>query len=136
LFAVLSGVVGCGGSSTTTVEVPKAQNNLRNFTSTYLSATERLRRPPKNADELKTDATKLGYDLKELTTSPIDGADLVVQWGVDIKALKSQDGKYPIWAYAKNPHNGKRWVLQSRHPVEMSEEEFKESPLAPGMKRP
>jgi len=136
VFLVLLGACGCGGSPQVKIEIPPAHNNMRNLTIAYLNATSALNRPPKNADELKTPAKTLGVEVKDLTTSPIDGAELVIQWGVDIRALKSQDGKYPIWAYEKNPHGGKRWVLQSRNPVEMTEEEFKSAPLAPGMKRP
>jgi len=136
MSVVFGSALGCGGSSQTNIEVPKAQNNLRSLTKVYMDATEGLKRPPKNAEELKPYATKMGADVKELTSSPVDGAELAIQWGADIRALKSQDGKYPIWAYEKNPHSGKRWVVQSKYIAEMSEEEFKNTPLVPGMKRP
>jgi len=136
MSVVFGSALGCGGSSQTNIEVPKAHNNLRTLTKVYVEATDSLKHPPKNAEEFKAYAAKAGVDVKDLTTSPVDGAELVIQWGVDIRTLKSQDGKYPIWAYEKNPHSGKRWVLQSKYIAEMSEEEFKDSPLVPGMKRP
>jgi len=133
----LCGAFGCGGESPkATIGIPAAHNNLRNLSIAYMQATTELKRGPKSAEELKPFATKAGFDIKEIVNSPIDGAELVIQWGVDPRNLKSQDGKYPIWVYEKNPHSGKRWVLQGKSPVEMSEDELKNSPLAPGMKKP
>jgi len=136
LCVLLCGACGCGGSPQATVAIAPAHNNLRNLSLAYMQATTDLKRGPKNAQELKPYAAKAGYDLKEILNSPIDGAELVIQWGVDPRTLKSQDGKYPIWVYEKNPHGGKRWVLQGKSPVEMPEDELKNSPFAPGMKIP
>lgn len=138
LCVLLCGAVGCGGGSApqATVGIPPAHNNLRNLSIAYMQATTELKRGPKSAEELKPFAAKAGFELKELVNSAVDGAELVIHWGVDPRNLKSQDGKYPIWVYEKNLHSGKRWVIQGRSPVEMSDEEFKNSPLSPGMKKP
>ena len=108
-------------------------NSLKNLTTAYSFATSGLSRPPRNADEVKPYLEKLG-DPKALLTSPRDGSELVIQWGTDL--LKKQDGHSQVWGYEKNPRNGKRWVLQGRMPVELSDEELRNVPFVAGLKKP
>ncbi len=77
--------------------------------------------------------TKLG-DPKAILSSPVDGVPLIIQWGTDLQ--KQQDGHFLVWGYEKNSHNGKRWVLQGRLPIELTEEELRNVPFAPGLKKP
>ena len=112
-----------------------APNRLRNFTMAYLHATNALNRPPRNAEELKPYLTKIG-DPKELLSSPRDGAEWIVHWGADLRKLPAQGDKSPVWLYEKNPHAGKRWVLRERNPMELADEEFRNSLFAPGFKPP
>lgn len=108
---------------------------MRNLSTAYMQATLALGHPPKNAQELTPYLAKLG-DVKELLKSPIDGEDLVIAWGVDMRSLKRQGSDFPIWVYEKNDHNGKRWVLQERNPMEMTNEQLANAPFAPGFKKP
>lgn len=130
---LLCGIVGCGADASKGVEVAPATESLRSLTTAYSFATQSLGRPPRNAEEIKPFLAKHG-DAAALLKSPTDGTDLVIQWGTDL--LKPQDEKFPVWAYEKNAHNGKRWVIQGRRPVEMSDEELRSVPFARGMKKP
>jgi hypothetical protein len=130
-WILLSGTCGCGKSPPADVRLTAAHQNLKSLSIAYMQATTELKRPPKNADELKPFVAKRGVDLNNVLRSAVDGAELVIQWGADLPNMKAQDGKYPIWAYEKNLHNGKRWVLQARDPIEITEEEFKNSTFAP-----
>ncbi len=71
-----------------------------------------------------------------MLNSPIDGAELVVKWGVDLKTLRPQDNKQPVWGFERNSRGGKRWVLQARLPVEMSDQELRDAVFVPGLKSP
>jgi hypothetical protein len=132
----LCGTWGCGGSPPPAdVRLAPAYQNLRNLSIAYAQATTELKRPPKNANELKPHLEKRGIELKDVLHSAVDGAELVIQWGADLSAMKPQEGKYPIWVYEKCARNGKRWVLQARDPVELTEEQFKNSEFAPVRKK-
>jgi hypothetical protein len=134
VLALLCGVNGCAPDAPKKIEIPAAYNNLRNLVVAYSQATTSLKHPPANAGEIKPFLEKFG-NPKEMLTST-DGTELVIHWGVNLKNLKSQEGKFPIWVYETNPHDGKRWVIQERHPTELTEEAFMNSIFAPGMKKP
>jgi hypothetical protein len=139
LCVLLCGACGCGDPAPKSVETAPSLNTLRTFSTAYTQATIGLNRAPRNADEIKSYLSKLseGKDPKEFLKSPIDGAPFVIAWGVDPRSLKgTEDGKFPIWAHEANPHSGKRWVVQSRHVIEMSEDDFRNATFAPGLKKP
>jgi hypothetical protein len=136
LLVFLCGVVGCGASQKSEeLTIPPVYNNLRQLSVSYSQATSELGRPPRSAEEAKPFLAKNG-DPKELLQSPLDGAPFVIQWGVDVRRLTTADGKKIIWVYEANAHSGKRWVLQERQIVELSEDDFRNAPFAPGMKKP
>lgn len=135
LLVLLSGAYGCGASKPIEVEIAPTYNNLRNLTLAYMQATMSLNHPPANAEQLRPFLAKMG-DPKELLSSPIDGEELVIHWGVDLRSLRAKGNDWPIWVYEKNAHNGKRWVIQERNPIELTEEQFQQSLFAPGMKKP
>ena len=131
VIGVLLAPLGCGSGPVHPTVVVPSYNQLRNFTLAYAQATASLQHPPKNAAELRPFLEKFG-SADELLRSPTDRELLVVHWNTDIGKLQSQNNLEPIWVYEKNSHSGKRWVLQGRNPVELTESEFRAAPFAPG----
>lgn len=135
-LVLICAVVGCGNSAAQKeLVLSPTYNNLRHLSLAYSQATSKLGRPPVSVEEIRPFLSKLG-NPKELLQSPIDGAPFVIRWGVDMRRMRTADGNGIIWAYAANPHDGKRWVLQERHPAEMAEDDFRSASFAPGMKKP
>jgi hypothetical protein len=136
LIPLLCGSLGCGGSDRPKeMTVAPAHDQLRNLTTAYAQATNALNRPPANAEEVKPYFAKLGGEDAPRPT--IDWADWQVHWGADLRNLPpGPDGVGPIWVYAKNPVGGKRWVVQGRFPVELTEDQFRAAAFAPGLKKP
>jgi hypothetical protein len=134
IFAFALTLSGCSTQEFRDGTIAPSYNSLRNFVYAYSSASARLGRPPKTAAEFKSAVAKTGANADELLRSPANGSELVVHWGVDLKSLRSADGRLPIWVYEKRPVNGKRWVVQERYPAELTEQEFRDAAFAPGFK--
>lgn len=126
---------GCGSGEPTPKEVPPAYQNLKSISSAYLQATNSLKRPPKNLDELMPFLKKQG-DPATLLRSPDDGEEYVIVWGVDYRTPPSKANSLPVLAYEKVGKHGKRQVLQMRNIVQLTDEELKNAPLPLGHKLP
>ena len=50
---MICGILGCGSNAPVEVTLPPTHNNLRNFTLAYAQASNALKHPPRNADEIK-----------------------------------------------------------------------------------
>ncbi len=129
---LLGGAVGCN-SNEKEVALSPAQNSLHSLAMAYKFASSSLNHMPRSVEELMPFLTQHG-DPKTLLSSPTDGSELVIQWGTD--PLKQQDGQYPVWVYEKNATSGQRWVIQRLHPVQMTDDQLREVPFAPGLKKP
>src|SRR5262245_6565230 len=97
-------VLGCG-SAPVEKEVPQAHTNLRAISLAYGQATNTLSRPPRNKQELLPFLTKQG-DAEQLLRSPVDGEEIVIVWGADIRIAPPKPA--PVIAYEKVGKNGKR----------------------------
>lgn len=134
--AVVAAAMAFASSSGCSSDAPRqapdrpAFNNLQALCAGYIRATTALQRPPKNSDELRPFLAKIVDNPDQLLKSTVDGSDLVIYWGADLRTMKPQDGQLPIWAYEQNSHRGKRWVLQERRPKELTDEEFRRAPMA------
>ena len=84
---------------------------LQAINGAYMKTTQKLGRPPKNAEELRPALQESG-DPDELLRSPTDGQEFVIVWGVDPRREMPKDGKLPILIYEKTGSSGKRHVLQ------------------------
>lgn len=126
---------GCGSGGTVEVAKNPAVLNMRKFAAAYMEATAKLKHPPQNAEEFRAYYAKIG-DPKELLVSPIDGAELVVAWGVDLQKYRPTGEHWPIWAYEANSHGGKRWVLELYRPMELTDEALRAATFVSGFKGP
>jgi hypothetical protein len=134
---LLFAATGCGSQASKEQSVAPTHSQLRTLALVYTQASFGLNRPPTNAEDLKPYLAKLGGNDNESPPPEIDWANWVVHWGVDPKNLTiGADGAYPIWVYEKSPQSGKRWVVQGRHPAELTEEQFRSATFAPGLKKP
>jgi hypothetical protein len=103
--------VGCRSGSTQVKEVDPIITQLNSIGQAYIKATEKLGRPPKNADEIKPALQEVG-DPDKILHSVIDGEEFVIVWGVDPRRTPPKDGALPVLAYEKRGVGGKRYVLQ------------------------
>jgi len=69
--------------------------------------------------------------------SPDDGDNYKIFWGVDaLNAVPREDGSFPVLAYEQGGKDGKRYVLETRYIVQMTDEEFKNAPFPAGYRAP
>lgn len=125
---VLAAVAGCG-------DAPRVQKGtgekLEQFSAVYRAATEKLRRPPASADELKPYLSP-GQSLDALLTSPNDNQPHVVIWGADVRA--GMELKPLVIAYEKEGSGGNRFVMTAMGVFLMGPEDFKEANFPTGHK--
>jgi hypothetical protein len=125
---VLAAITGCG-------DAPRVQKGtgekLEQFSAVYRAATEKLRRPPASADELKPYLSP-GQSLDALLTSPNDNQPHVVIWGADVRA--GMELKPLVIAYEKEGSGGNRFVMTAMGVFLMGPEDFKEANFPTGHK--
>jgi hypothetical protein len=85
--------------------------HLQSINGAYVKTTQKLGRPPKDAQEIRPALQEIG-DPDQLLRSPSDGQEFVIIWGVDPRVQMPKDGKLPVLAYEKKGSGGKRYVLQ------------------------
>jgi hypothetical protein len=108
---------------------PDGANRLRQLNQAYSQATLALKRPPRNAQELRPYLEKMG-NANDLMKSPRDNADYVIVWGTDPSKLTAGGGRAPIWMHEAHGQDGKRWVLEGRFVRLLSDDEFRNAPMA------
>jgi hypothetical protein len=135
LLLVLLTLAGCSGTGADRPLDP-TEERLFKIGNAYLAATTRLKRPPKNADELKP-SLEGGADADALR-SPRDGQPFVIIWGVDFNRLPpGRDDIYTVAAYEQRGADGKRYVLHfPRGVVLLTDEELRKAAFPPGHKPP
>ena len=126
---------GCGSRGTVEVAKNPTVLSMRKFAAAYMEATKKLKHPPQSADEFRSYYSKIG-DPKDLLVSPIDGAALVVAWGVDLQKYRATGEHWPVWAYEAKSHGGKRWVLELYRPMELTDEALRAATFVSGFKGP
>ncbi|MEY4180106.1 MAG: hypothetical protein RLY70_3680 [Planctomycetota bacterium] len=124
----VAAVAGCG-------DAPRVQKGtgekLEQFSAVYRAATEKLRRPPANAEELKPFLSP-GQSLESLLNSPNDNQPHVVIWGADVRA--GMELKPLVIAYEKDGSGGNRFVMTAMGVFLMGPEDFKEANFPSGHK--
>lgn len=135
MSALCAMAIGCGGGGPVLSDTAKEREQLRKVVLAYTQATSKLKRPPKDAKELRPFLEKVG-DPDQLLRSPRNGEEFVIHWGTNLSSLPQVGLRWPIWLYEKTPHRGTRWVVQERKPFELTEDEFRQAAFAPGFKTP
>jgi hypothetical protein len=117
LFLGFGGVAGCGttGSPVLDQEDP-VRHQLQAIGTAYIKASNRLKHPPANRQELLS-ALEPGDDPAVLLVSPNDGQEFVIVWGVELRQLKARGDAVPIIAFEKEGKDGMRYVLRGRADV-------------------
>ena len=108
--------------------------NLRRIVQAFDVAEYKLRRAPKNEEELKRFIGETGAtgDPDQILRSPRDGQPYVVLYGTPL----DPDGRDTILAYEKDGVEGKRYVISLSRDVKLlAEDEFARAEFAGG-KRP
>jgi hypothetical protein len=119
-------VGGCYGGSGRASS--KDTENLTSIRKAYMAATNRLGRPPKNLEELKSSLNVEG-NADELLVSPNDGLPYVIVFGADPR-------KYVI-AYEQKGVDGVRMVVdQTQLPKRIENDRFDILTFPPGYKKP
>jgi hypothetical protein len=119
-------VGGCYGGSGPASS--KDTENLTSIRKAYMAATNRLGRPPKNLEELKSSLSVEG-NADELLVSPNDGLPYVIVFGADPR-------KYVI-AYEQKGVDGVRMVVdQTQLPKRIENDRFDILTFPPGYKKP
>lgn len=128
LAVALASLAGCG-------DAPRVQKGtgekLEQFSAAYRAATEKLRRPPANAEELKPFLGN-GQSLESVLNSPNDNQPHVVIWGADVRA--GMELKPLVIAYEKEGSGGNRFVMTAMGVFLMGPEDFKEANFPSGHK--
>jgi hypothetical protein len=124
----LVAVTGCGDAAR--VQTGTGEK-LEQLSAVYRAATEKLRRPPANAEELKP-FLKPGQALETLLTSPNDKQPHVVIWGADVRT--GMELKPLVIAYEKEGSGGNRFVMTAMGVFLMGPEDFKEANFPSGHK--
>jgi hypothetical protein len=109
--------------------------NLRKIVQAFDAAEYKLRRAPKNEEELKrffTDAGATG-DPEQYLRSPRDGQPYVIIYGTAL----DPDGRSIILAHEKDGAEGKRYVITLSRDVKLlTADEFAKAEFAGGKKPP
>jgi len=142
-FLLISfGLSGCG-SKPALKPFPPVTDQLRMIGIAYVKATMDMDRPPTKKEELfpylkKVDNPDNPQNPADYFRSLSDGEEFVIFWGFDVRTVNlSGHPKFlPIIAYEKNGADGKRYALQVRFPVHVTDEELAELPFPRGFKRP
>ena len=127
-----------GGCSKPPPQEDAAVVNLRKIVQAYDAAEYRLRRAPRNEEELKRFFAEAGAtgDPDQYLRSPRDGQPYVILYGPAL----DPDGRNTILAHEKDGVEGKRYVITlSRDVKQLTEAEFASAEFAAepaGGKRP
>jgi hypothetical protein len=124
-LVMLAGPTGCG-SKPKVLPLTSAETQLAHVAMAYSEAQDRLRRPPKNAEELKPYVKEYG-NPEELLISPNDRQPYVIVWGADISRGGPTDykGMWAILAYEQKGTGRKRVIVDTRaRPLTIPEEDF------------
>ena len=129
-IALLASVaaVGCGGPTTEVAPVNRSYHNLKLLGGAYIAATNKLSRPPKNADELLPFITYKGEGGPKAILHTAEGEDYTILWG----SPPSDGAKGFVIAYEPHETGGQRYVLVGRDVFHMNDEAFKKAPFPPG----
>jgi hypothetical protein len=119
LVAVAALWAGCAKPTVTANQ--ENTSHVGSIQYAYLEATQALKRPPQNVEEIKPHLAKLG-DPNELLTSPRDGKPYVIIWGLDLVNPKGSDN--PIYAYEQDGRGGERIVGTTLEIKAVSDAEF------------
>ncbi|HEY1376206.1 MAG TPA: hypothetical protein VGF55_05400 [Gemmataceae bacterium] len=95
------------------------------------AATERLGRPPRDAEELRPLLREYG-DPDRLLVSPVDGHPYVILWGADGRTAAFNT----VLGYERNGSAGKRYVLTPTAVVQLTEAELAEADFPAGYPSP
>jgi hypothetical protein len=124
---VAAGLLGCSGTAIRNTD-PPVSTNLQKLGEAYMLATDKLKRPPRDLNEL-TPHLKDGGDIKSLAEP------YVVVWGADYRNYEL-GGTPLIIAYEKSSSGGKRWVFTVDGAVHMSSEALAKAQFPPGHRPP
>lgn len=122
LFALTA---GCGSREPHVVPLSKAENALSKVVMAYQRGENKLGRPPRDAEEIKSFLKDYG-NPDELLVSPNDGQPYVVIWGARPDGGPTEyKGLRPILAYEKSGAGGRRVVVDvTGHPMTIPNEDF------------
>ena len=127
-------VAGCGPRVIERETTDHGGDNLYTLSKIYSAAQQKLGRPPRSAEELKSFAKDYG-DLDQLLVSPNDHQPYVIAWGTDME--HSPDPMLLV-IYEKVGAGGFRYALTPTGTVKLTEERFaqanKASPQKPAGK--
>lgn len=123
-------VVGCGSKVVEVAAADTTGENLFQFSKVYVAAQKKLKRAPKNADDLKTVASEFP-DLAKHLVSPNDNQPYAVAWGYD---LQNPADETTVVACEKVGKDGMRYALTPTGVVRLSAEQFAAAKFAPGFK--
>jgi hypothetical protein len=140
---------GAGCSKSKAPDRPMAAAQLSAIGRAYFEATEEMGHPPRNKEELMkyikmtkknpdNPEESVTVDAAEVLRSTNDNEDFVILWDVDVTKfdLSGRPSALPVLAYEKNGKDGKRYVLQIRHPSHVTDEKLESLPFPPGHKFP
>jgi hypothetical protein len=125
-----AGLTGCGPRVVERETTEHGGDNLFALSKVYGAAQEKLKRPPRSAEELKPYAKEFG-DLDTLLVSPNDHQPYVVAWGFD---LANSPDPMMVVAYEKTGAGGVRYALTPTGVIKLTEEEFARAHFPPAQK--
>jgi hypothetical protein len=136
------GLSGCG-SKNVGKPLPPVTEQLRAIGLAYAKATTELERPPTKKEDLypyfpKDDDPEKTKNPADYFISLSDGEEFVIDWGFDIRTVRISDHPktMPVIAYEKKGVDGKRFALQVRYVVHVTDEDLAELPFPRGFKGP
>jgi hypothetical protein len=138
LFAVCLAGTGCGKTEPVQKDAQTSYQHLMAIRTGYWRATAELGRPPENPKEILAFMQNASGPKEDLLRSPDDGQEYKILWGVDVREYLTprDDGQFPVLAYEQQGKDGRRYVLQVKNIVQMTDEEFKNAWFPAGFKAP
>jgi hypothetical protein len=135
VLAVALTALAAGCSTPPPPQEDQAAANLRKIVQAYDVAEYKLRRAPRNEEELKRFLGEAGAtgDPEKLMRSPRDGQPYVVLYGTPL----DPDGRATVLAHEKDGAEGKRYVITLSRDVKLlADDEFARAEFAGGRKPP
>ena len=134
LVAVLA---GCSSQPVLSGNDP-TEVRLRAVGQAYGRAADALKRPPRNADELRKFLPEVpDTEPTNILTSARDNQPFVVVGGIDFRLADATPESPTVLAYERTVTGGERWAIDYRMTVRrFSEAEFTKVPFPPNHRHP
>ena len=126
-------LLGCEGQEKpSTMTTDPTEIALNKLGAAYIRGTP----PPKTKAELLSILKSCNHPI-ELLTSPSDGQEFIIVYGVELKGLKVTGAQLPVVAFEKSGKDGKRYVLRGMNTiVQLTDEQLKSSVFPAGYNFP